>query len=71
MRASELRRQIVIQHASRVKDDFGSDVSTWATLATVYAKIEPLTGREFFAANEIVIRWHFAAFLHARTNATH
>ena len=54
MRASELRRQIVIQHASRVKDDFGSDVSTWATLATVYAKIEPLTGREFFAANEIV-----------------
>ena len=49
MRAGELRERITIQQKTTpvARDGFGGETITWATLATVWAKVEALSGREF------------------------
>lgn len=50
MRAGTLRHRVAIQSATQSVDDFGSPTATWTTLATVYARVEAISGREYFAA---------------------
>lgn len=51
--AQQLRHQITIQSRSTSQDATGGQVDTWSTVATVWAAIEPLQGREFFAAQQV------------------
>jgi SPP1 family predicted phage head-tail adaptor len=53
MRAGNLRHQIVIEQRSATQDSFGGLPETWSTLKTVYAEIQPLSGREKEAAQAI------------------
>lgn len=53
MRAGELRHRITIQEQGETKDSFGADTLTWQDFATVWAAIEPLQGREYFAAQQV------------------
>lgn len=53
MRAGELDRRIVIQTNTPVADATGEPVESWGTLATVWAKFEPLRGVERFAAEQV------------------
>lgn len=53
MRAGQLRHRIVLQQLTTTQNEFGEPVQTWTTFATVYAAVEPLRGREFFAAQQI------------------
>lgn len=52
MKCGEWRKnathRITIQERSEVIDDFGGQTLTWATQSTVWAAIEPLTGREVY-----------------------
>lgn len=66
MRAGDLDRQIVIVRATDgPPDEFNEGVPTWTPFATVFAKFAQISGREFFAAQEIMterratftIRW--------------
>ena len=50
--AGDLRQRITLQQRDSGKDTFGQQVTTWTTVATVWAKAEPLTGREFFQAGQ-------------------
>ena len=52
MNIGGLRHRITIQRAADTVNDTGDPVQTWATLATVWARIEPTTGKERFAAME-------------------
>lgn len=53
MRAGQLRRQITIEsRATSVDADYGGQSTTWSTTATVWADIQPLSGRELFAAQQ-------------------
>lgn len=56
MRAGELRHRVQIQVASDSRDAHGGNVRSWSTIATVWASIEPLTGRELFEAQQIESR---------------
>lgn len=49
MRAGLLRHKITIQRATETQSAAGALSTTWATFATVWSEIEPITGREFFA----------------------
>lgn len=49
MRLGQLRHQVVIQQASRSSDGQGGGTMSWTTLATVWARIEPVAGREVVA----------------------
>ena len=48
MRAGLLRHRIVIQQKGTIiRDSFGEPTPAWPILATVWAAVDPLRGREF------------------------
>ena len=46
MRAGLLRNRVTIQTRSETTDDFGEIDFSWSNSATVWASVEPLSGRE-------------------------
>ncbi len=50
MKAGQLDQRVIVERLQSGEDDFGQPYSEWATIATVWAAVEPLTGREYFAA---------------------
>lgn len=53
MRAGELRHRITIQRAVEVSDDLKTPTVTWQDVATVWAAVEPLSGREYLLAQNV------------------
>lgn len=57
MRAGRLNRTIsILSPASTAQDATGQPVVTWSTFAAVPASVMPITGREYFAAQQEVGR---------------
>jgi len=50
MRSGELDRKITIQQKTESRTPLGGVTESWATLAAVWAKVIPLSGREYFNA---------------------
>lgn len=53
MRAGKLRHRITIQEVIETKSASGAPIHTWRDWADVWASVEPLRGREFFASKQI------------------
>lgn len=53
MRAGQLRHRVEFQRNTPVANAFGEPVPGWAELDTVWASVEPLTGRESFGALQV------------------
>ena len=53
MKAGPLRQRVTIQEKSASQNTYGEEVITWTDLATVWAAVEPLTGREFLEGKQI------------------
>jgi len=51
--AGRLRHRVEIQNYEMTQNDWGEVIYTWSPWATVWASIEPLQGREFFAAQAL------------------
>lgn len=51
MRAGKLRHRIIIKQPTEVQSDTGDETLTWSTLATVWASVEPIRGREQIMAD--------------------
>jgi len=61
MDAGRLRHRVTIQSVTETRDtSTGAIATSWADVATVWAAVEPLSGREFLAAQanqaEVVAR---------------
>lgn len=52
MEAGRLRQRVTIQYKVVVQDSFGQEGITWTDLATVWASVEPLTGREYIEGRQ-------------------
>ncbi len=52
MLAGKLRCWVTIQQIGTAQDASGQVVDSWSTVATRWASIEPLSGREYFAARQ-------------------
>lgn len=52
MRTGTLRHRVELQERVDTQDGTGQAVPTWRTYATVWAAIEPLSGRELIAAKQ-------------------
>lgn len=50
MNAGDLTQRVTIERFTTVQDETGGITEDWAPLATVWASVEPLNGREYFAA---------------------
>lgn len=65
MRGADLRHQIILQQPGGSQDVVGQRTTTWTDFATVFAAVQPITGREQFLAAQqqastthmITIRW--------------
>ncbi len=51
--AGMLSRRIKVQRPSTIKDSLGAPCRTWLDVATVWADIQPLSGKEAVIANRI------------------
>ena len=52
-RSGELNRRVRLQQRSTSQDSFGEPVLTWIDLMTVWAAIQPLSGRELELAQKV------------------
>lgn len=53
MRAGRLRHRVTLQSKVEARDSYGATTITWDDEATVWAAIEPLSGREYFSQQQI------------------
>lgn len=53
IRTGDLNKRIILQTATPTQDAFGEPALVWATLAERWAAVEPLTGNERFAAQQV------------------
>jgi len=53
MRAGQLRHRITIQSVGSSYDDYGDLSNSWSTLATVWASISPISGKEERIADQM------------------
>jgi SPP1 family predicted phage head-tail adaptor len=56
MSAGKLTKRVTIQQraaGSPAKDAFGAPVTSWTTFAEVWASLEPVSGREFWAQQQV------------------
>ena len=51
MQIGRLDQRVTIERITSTTDAWGGTVEVWAPLATVWAGVEPLQGREYFAAD--------------------
>lgn len=54
MRAGRLRFRIALDEPVMTQDDTGDPVPNWVTRAMVWGNIEPLTGRESLATQQVL-----------------
>jgi SPP1 family predicted phage head-tail adaptor len=50
MRAGRLDRRVTIQRQEQTQDAYGQPVETWTDVATVWAEVRDITGKEFVSA---------------------
>lgn len=53
MKAGDLDQRITLQSRTVVPDAYGQDTITWTLIATVWAQVQAVRGREFFAAAQV------------------
>jgi SPP1 family predicted phage head-tail adaptor len=56
LKAGSINKRVVIERqvtGSPAADEYGAPIYTWETLATVWAAVEPISGREFWAQQQV------------------
>lgn len=51
--AGKLRHRVTFQRLVDGQDAYGQPVQTWTDVVTVWAAVEPIRGREYFAAAQV------------------
>lgn len=51
--AGELNKLVTLQVPEQIRDSYGEEIITWQNVTTLWAKIQPLTGRELYAAQQL------------------
>lgn len=75
MRAGKLRHRVTIKARNDTQNDTGEAVASWTEVATVWAAVEPLRGRELLTAQSInsevtgTIRMRYRAGIEASMRA--
>ncbi|SEQ76221.1 phage head closure protein [Basfia succiniciproducens] len=53
MNIGKLRHRVTLQKQTNTQNDYGAFVSTWQDVATVWAEVKPISGREYFSAQQV------------------
>ncbi len=77
MKAGDLDQRVTVERFTATYDELGQPIETWAPLFTCWAAVEPLTGREYLAAQAAVsevtarIRMRFRPWMTAQDRVIH
>lgn len=55
MRISRLQQRITVQRRSSTLDAYGQEINSWTNIATVWAEVKPISGREKLRSNAMVV----------------
>lgn len=53
MNIGKLRHRIILLRQVNEVNDYGASTQTWKRVATVWADVRPLSGREYFSAKQV------------------
>ncbi|HII3799618.1 TPA: phage head closure protein [Pasteurella multocida] len=53
MNIGKLRHRITIQRQVNTLNEYGASVTVWRDVKTVWAEVKPLSGREYFSAQQV------------------
>lgn len=53
MNIGKLRHRITLLRQVNEVNDYGASTQTWKRVATVWADVRPLSGREYFSAQQV------------------
>ena len=77
MKAGQLDQRVTVERFTSTEDELGQPIEAWAPLFTCWAAVEPLTGREYIAAQAAVsevtakIRMRFRPWMTAEDRVIH
>ena len=77
MKAGDLTERVTVERFTSTEDELGQPIETWAPLFTCWAAVEPLTGREYLAAQAAVsevtakIRMRFRPWMTSQDRVIH
>jgi SPP1 family predicted phage head-tail adaptor len=78
MKAGKLRHKVTVERANAAgSDDYGQPITTWEAVGTYPASVEPINGREYFAAHMAMseattrIRMRYQAGMSSADRITH
>ena len=77
MKAGQLDQRVTVERFTATTDELGQPIEAWAPLFTCWAAVEPLTGREYLAAQAAVsevtarIRMRFRPWMTAQDRVIH
>ena len=77
MKAGDLDQRVTVERYTSTQDELGQPIESWAPLFTCWAAVEPLTGREYLAAQAAVsevtakIRMRFRPWMTAQDRVIH
>lgn len=70
MDAGELNKRVILQVSTKARTTGGDVTETWTDYATVWAKIRPLRGREYYNAQQIQTENYVEITIRFRHNVT-
>lgn len=53
MEIGRLRHRITLMRQINEINDFGATITKWKSITTVWAEVKPLSGREYFSAQQV------------------
>ena len=77
MKSGDLNQRVTVERFTSTPDELGQPIEAWAPLFTCWAAVEPLTGREYLAAQAAVsevtarIRMRFRPWMTAQDRVIH
>lgn len=70
MDAGKLDQRVTLQSVSSTTDAGGGRVETWATVATLWASVRPMSGRERLQADQLESPANYRVTIRRRTDLT-
>lgn len=70
MQAGRLRQRVTLRTFTESQDGFGELIKTWADLATVWAAVLPLRGREYMDSRELQVELSVRILIRYRADVT-
>jgi SPP1 family predicted phage head-tail adaptor len=55
MRISKLQQRITVQRRSSTLDAYGQEINSWSNIATVWAEVKPISGKEKLRSESMVV----------------